>query len=44
MIMEIYFKWLKKNNYSKNTIRTYKSVLLQYKQEFKDIRLIKKKF
>ncbi len=33
----------KKNNYSKNTIRTYLSILNQYKEDYKDIRLIKKR-
>ncbi len=33
----------KKNNYSENTIRTYLSVLTQYKHDYKDIRLIKKR-
>ncbi len=41
--MNEYKNWLKKNNYSKNTIRTYLSVLRQYEGVYKDIRLIKKK-
>ncbi len=41
--MNEYKNWLKKNNYSSNTIRTYLSVLNQYKNDYKDIRLIKKR-
>ncbi len=37
-----YINWLKKNNYSKNTIRTYYSVLKNYVYIFTDIRLIKR--
>ncbi len=40
--MKEYIKWLKKNNYSNNTIRTYSSVLKKYEELFNDIRLIKK--
>ncbi len=40
--MEKYLKWLKKNNYSSNTIKTYNSVLRRYEVIFNDIRLIKK--
>lgn len=41
-IMKNYIKWLKKNNYSNNTVRTYSSVLKRYESLFCDIRLIKK--
>lgn len=34
---------VKKNNYSENTIRTYLSVLNQYEEDYRDIRLIKKR-
>ncbi len=40
--MRNYLKWLKKNNYSPNTIKTYSSILLRYEYFFNDIRLIKK--
>lgn len=40
--MEEYIKYLKRNNYSNNTIVTYKNVLKTY-EEIKDIRGIKKK-
>lgn len=40
--MKEYINWLKKNNYSKNTIRTYDSVLSQYTYLLRDIRLVKK--
>lgn len=41
--MNKYKKWLIKNNYSENTVRTYMSVLKQYEDDFRDIRLIKSK-
>ena len=40
--MQQYINWLKKNNYSSNTIRTYSSVLKKYEDKMDDIRLIKK--
>lgn len=40
--MKNYISWLQKNNYSKNTIRTYASVLNKYNEFFHDVRLIKK--
>ncbi len=42
--MEKYILHLKKNNYSKSTIETYKSILNTYKDDLSDIRLIKNKF
>ncbi len=41
--MDKYIKHLEKNNYSKNTINTYRSILLSYIDVFHDIRLIKSK-
>lgn len=41
--MEKYIKHLKNNNYSINTIKTYKSVIKKYEMHIKDIRLIRKK-
>ncbi len=38
-----YYNYLKRNNYSQNTLRTYMSVLNKYEQELKDIRLLKRK-
>ncbi len=40
--MKNYLRWLRKNNYSINTINTYSSILLRYEDFFNDIRLIKK--
>ncbi len=40
--MDMYIKFLVKNNYSSNTVRTYSSILYRYKDIFYDIRLIKK--
>lgn len=40
--MNKYINWLKKNNYSSNTIRTYLSILNKYLDKMHDIRLIKK--
>ncbi len=41
--MEKYILYLKRNNYSKSTIDTYKSVLTRYIDDFNDIRNIKRK-
>lgn len=41
--MKKYLLHLKRNNYSKNTIRTYKSILSIYMESWKDIRNIKRK-
>lgn len=41
--MEKYLKFLNKNNYSKNTIKTYMSILKNYKNDLHDIRLVKSK-
>ena len=41
--MEKYINFLKRNNYSKNTIQTYKNILSIYYYVFHDIRLIKRK-
>ncbi len=41
--MEKYIKYLIKNNYSKNTIITYKNILKTYLNIFHDIRLVKKR-
>ena len=41
--MQKYIKHLKNNNYSINTIKTYKSVIKKYEMYIKDIRLIRKK-
>lgn len=41
--MKEYIKYLNKNRYSENTIKTYRSVLTIYQECLKDIRLIKKK-
>ena len=41
--MNQYIKHLKKNNYSKNTIVTYKNIIKNYESDFHDIRNIKKK-
>ncbi len=41
--MEKYLNYLKRNNYSKSTTDTYKSVLETYKEYWGDIRLIKRK-
>jgi integrase/recombinase XerD len=40
--MKQYISWLKKNNYSANTIRTYSSILSKYEDKMGDIRLLKK--
>ncbi len=40
--MKTYLNWLRKNNYSSNTIKTYSSILLRYEEFFYDIRLIKR--
>lgn len=41
--MENYINYLKRNNYSKNTIQTYTSILKLYQDDMSDIRLIKNK-
>jgi len=41
--MKEYINYLKRNKYSKNTIITYKSILEIYKDDLRDIRLIKKR-
>ncbi len=41
--MEKYLKYLEKNNYSKNTIKTYNSVLKIYLPYLSDIRILKRK-
>ncbi len=41
--MNEYISYLKRNNYSENTIKTYQSVLKIYERDWNDIRLIKKK-
>ncbi|MDQ7982886.1 MAG: tyrosine-type recombinase/integrase [Spiroplasma sp.] len=41
--MKEYINYLKRNKYSENTIKTYKSILSLYQHALKDIRLIKKK-
>ncbi len=41
--MEKYINHLKRNNYSKNTIQTYTSVLKMYMDEMRDVRLVKNK-
>ena len=41
--MKEYINYLKRNKYSENTITTYKSILGIYKDDLKDIRLIKKR-
>ena len=38
-----YINYLKKNKYSENTIRTYKNIIMSYKDVLHDIRLIKRK-
>lgn len=43
MKIKKYLAYLKRNNYSKNTISTYKSVLTTYENELEDIRMVKKK-
>ncbi len=40
--MKEYINYLKRNNYSKNTITTYRNILIKY-SEFKDIRQVKRK-
>lgn len=42
-MIQDYIKWLRKNNYSSNTIRTYENILTKYEPMFSDIRLVKKK-
>lgn len=41
--MQRYIKWLKKNNYSPNTVQTYSHILFKYAPIFGDIRAIKRK-
>ncbi|MFV0246472.1 MAG: tyrosine-type recombinase/integrase [Mycoplasmatales bacterium] len=41
--MDSYINWLSNNNYSKNTIRTYSSILKQYENNMHDIRIVKRK-
>ncbi len=41
--MEKYISYLKRNNYSQNTINTYNSILLSYAEVMHDIRMLKNK-
>lgn len=41
--MQKYINHLRKNKYSKNTVSTYGSILQIYKEDIKDIRLVKKR-
>lgn len=41
--MKEYINYLKRNKYSENTIKTYKSILNIYQEDLKDIRLVKKR-
>lgn len=40
--MQKYLRYLEKNKYSNNTIKTYKSILKKYENIWNDVRLIKK--